>query len=417
MGWLDFLFKRPKTGAADQGITLSDAKKLVIDATEKQLSPTYPQCEKYCKDVLKETEAAKNAAKVIIESKLDKNRQHYQIALQMQRNFAERAPQALAAMKMPQKKDYDSFAAFHSASIQMISKTSQISQDNRYLPFFLDAEMGAFGTHMNKLIELTNSLGTLLEPGKELKKQVEKAKMLEARVYSLDKETKDLAGLRKDILEQNKELETKAANAAAINEKVKAEETEIQKRIDVLRTKSTDNLKEITNSLSQFQRQFKKMQRLILEKEVTKALDKYINEPESMIMAEVESTNDYPLLKKILESTRKELENGKLEPEEKIRSRRLAAISEIVGGSLTETVKKAIQFNKELADEETSLYEISKKMANINEIRRTIQQNLEKIAKAEKKEATANEELSKAVSEFESIIEAVAGKQIKIKSE
>lgn len=411
---MDFFFKRIKGEEKAPEMAAGDAVRAIADDVEKKLSPAYPQCEKICSNILKEVEEAKGATKVIIGSELNKEQQHYQIALQMQRNFAERVPLALNAVERPQRRDYDSFASFHSASLGMLSKMSQISRDNRYLPFFLDAEMGAFGKHMNEVIRLTGELGEVLKAGKPLKESVERARKLEVSIRVLSDEIKNLDKIKQELMAQNKELDAKLSSAAAKNAEIDREEGRIRKRIEELRVKSATDGKALTDILSLFQRQFRKMQKLVLDKGEAHALNSYINGPESMLISEFEKTGGYPLLKKILSDMKRELEKGGIEPDEKIRSRRLAAISEIVGGSLTGHVKNLIQSNKELADEETTLYETSRGRTNVSELQSAAEQNLEKIEKTEKKEAAAREETAKAISELESIYETVTGKKARI---
>jgi hypothetical protein len=217
-------------------IQLSDAAAMVKDTASKEISPIYPSCERICNAVLAETAKAKESAAVVGKGTLDSNHMYYNIGLQMQRNFAERIPSTLGALTLPSR-DYTSFKGFHAKSLETIKTIAKISNDNRYLPMFLDKEMGAFGKHMNVIVKLTDELGSELDWKKDAVDRLNRAQMTEDEIGALRKEIASYAGLRTGMADRKKTAEAEIASALAKNKELETEETSLKDKIGEIRSR------------------------------------------------------------------------------------------------------------------------------------------------------------------------------------
>lgn len=413
MSFLDF-FRRLGGGSETQTVTLSEAVSIVKGAAVERVSPIYPSCEKLCSAILQEVEGAKKAAAAIGKGSLDIEQVQYKIGLQMQRNFAERVPSALDAITPPKDRDYASFVRFHTASLGTIMAVAKISNDNRYLPFFLADEFGAFGRHMNEIVRLTDELGNALASKKEPVEQLDRAQKLENEIRALDRELASQAELKNEITNQKRDLDAEIASSLVRNKELEQEEKRLRQRIEEIRGLVSDNRKKITDQLSPFQRQFRKMQKRIIEKEDARMLNAYIDRAEDTIVGEVSCSGDYPSLRRILAEVKKALEKGELEDDARIRVRRLDSIANILAGSLIAPAKQLIDLEKELAAEENTLKAVLQKMSNIEAIRQRMEQNMERMAKIERNEEACRERRGKFILELESLVKEATGRFVRI---
>jgi hypothetical protein len=417
ISFIDLFSKLLKSEERTQDVTASEEVGLVRTSVGKRVSFIYPRCETLCKSILLEVEEARKAAKVVTDGKLESENIHYQIGLQMQKQFAARIPLALNKVSLPTAKDYDSFTIFHASSVEMLATVSKITSDNRYLPMFLGKEMTVFGKHMNEIVKLTEDLGSRLGSEKEMVGHLKQAEQLEKDLHTFNKELSSIKQLKDEIIEQKESLDVEISSALSKNKELEQEKDTIRKRIGEINTKISANEKEITEVLSPFQRQFRKMQKLVVEKKDIGALDSYTDNPENAIVEEVERSGDYPSLRKILERMAKALEKGELETDAKIRARRLDSIKVVLDGSLVDPAKQLISLKEELAGEKKSLDGVSHKMIRIEELQQKIEQNTDKITKAEKNEADVKKRMEEAVLGLESVAEAATGKAVRISRE
>lgn len=413
MSFLD-IFRRLRGGGETQAVTPSEAVSIVKGAAEGRISPIYPSCEKLCGAILQEVEGARKAAAAVGKGRLDSEQAQYRIGLQMQRNFAERIPSVLDALTPPKGGDYASFARFHAASLGMIMAVAKISNDNRYLPFFLAGEFGAFGKHMNEIVRLTDELGNALASKKETVEQLDNAQQLENEIRALDQELASLAGLKTEIAGRKKNLDAEIASSLARNKDLGREEGRLRQRIEEIRGLVSENRKRITDQLSPFQRPFRKMQKRIIEKEDARMLSEYTDEAEDTVVGEVGRLGDYPSLRRILAEVKKALEKGELEDDARIRARRLDSIADILAGSLMAPAKQLIGLEKELTSEENALRAVLQKMTNIEAIQQRMEQNTEQMAKIEKNEVASRGRMESAILELESVVKEAAGKSVRI---
>jgi len=413
--FIDRFLKRPTAGKGDQprGIPLSEAVKLVREEAESRISPAYPIFEKLCKSILNEAVAAKEAAKALGKGTLDKAQVQYKIGLQMQRNFAERVPPVLDALTLP-KRDYTSYSRFHATALETVRNVAKISKDNRYLPYFLSSEIGAFGKRMNEIVRLTDELSAAIALKNEPVGWIDRAQRLEKEINAQINEINSLAELKAETEMKRKELETEISSAIARNKETESEEGAIRQRIDALRNQMSSEKKKLTDQLSPFQRQFRKLQKRILEKELSKSLDAYIERAEETAIGEVTSSGDYPSLKKILSEMKTSLERGEIEDDQKIRTRRLASITDMTSGSLATPAKRVIELGKELTKEEAALSATSKKTVHVEELQRKMAHYTEQLADMEKEETVGKERIENAFVEMEALVNGATGDTMRI---
>ena len=414
MSFIDLVLNRLGGGGKPRDVQLGQVVKIIRDSVEVQIAPIYPACEKSCSAILSEVEEARKAAKVMSEKELDSSKPQYRIGLQMQKNFAERIPATFNEVVMPTTKDYASFAGFHAASSRMITAVAQISNDNRYLPFFFDEEIGAFGTQMNEIIRLTGELGAALDSRKEPASQLNRAQQLEKEIAANKQELASLIELKKDIAGRKSALDAELLSATAKNKELAQDQTRIKQEVSGIKDRISENRKRITDLLSPFQRQFRKMQKLIAEKGDSRKLNEYVDAAEDALIGEVVQHEDYPSLRRVLDRMRKALEKGELEDDEKVRSRRLELIDEILGDGLTAPAKNLIALEKDLKSREEALRAVLQKMSNLDIIKNQIDQNAEQTAKLEKHAAEAGDKLENSVLELESLVKKATGKSVKI---
>ncbi len=415
MGLFDIILQGLRNEKQPRKLTPADAVQMAEEVFEKKTKPIYSQCVKLCVSILDELEKAKKAAQIVSESELDKDQQHYQIALQMQRNFSERTPQVLSSITLPKVNSYSSFSNFHSKSIEILSKITQITHDNRYLPFFLSAEIGTFGKHMNEIARFTEEFGVILEPSRTLNEKIIHAKNLEKRLQDLKLELSHLEETKQSLSRQNDELKIKISSATEKNKAIEVEERKIKEEIEKILMQISNNKKIISDMLSPFQRQFRKMQKLFVDKKQAKLLEEYVNQPDVTIVSEFELTRDYTGLKQLLTFMKTALQEGKLEDDPKVRSRRIASINEILGGSLIKSVEQLSGLSEELDNLDYQKDTLSKRKERLDLLNEELIQNTEKISKNEKKESFTKEELEKCASNLVSVVEELSGEKIVLK--
>jgi hypothetical protein len=412
--FLDRFFKRSASGKGEpRGILLSEAVKLVSEEAESQISPAYPIFEKLCKSILNEAATAKEAAKAVGKGALDKAQAQYQIGMQMQRNFAERIPPALDALASPDR-NYASYVRFHSTSLETVRNVAKISKDNRYLPYFLSAEIGAFGKRMNEIVRLTDELGAAIALKNEPVGWINNAQKLEKEISAQTREMTSLAELKAETEAKRKGMETEISSAIARNKETESEGGTIRQKVDSLRSQASAEKKRLTDQLSPFQRQFRKLQKRILEKELSRSLDAYIERPEEAVIGEMTSSGDYPSLKKILSEMKTALERGEIEDDQKIRARRLASIADMIGGSLASPAKRVMEIGKELAEEERLLDAAAKKTVHVDELQRRMAHFVEQIADMEKEAAAGKERIENAFVGMETLVNEATGETVRI---
>jgi len=414
--FLDIFLKRLPKGNGGSGarmIALGEAVAMMSREVESQVAPIYSPCERICKAILTEAEAAKKAAAGVGQGRLDKAQPQYRIGLQMQKNFAERAPAALEALTPPAK-NYQSLARFHSTAVETVKTVAKISNDNRYLPYFLSDEIGAFGKRMNEIIRLADELGVYLDMKRDAVGQLETARRLEGEIRALNERLEADGKLKIEIADKRKAHEAEIASALEINRRLEKESGELKQKVESIRMQVSAERKRLTDQLSPFQRQFRKMHKRIIEKEETKALDTYIEGAEDAAIREVGRSGDHPMLRKILTGMKTALEKGDLEDDAKIRSRRLAAISDILGGSLIAPAKRAMELGRELAAEEDALSDVSRRMSGTDEARKRMEHESEQIAKIEGDERKDRERMENAFLELESLVKESTDETVKI---
>ena len=413
--FLDRFLKRSTPGKGDRprGIPLSEAVSLVREEAESRISPAYSIFEKFCKSILNEAAAAKEAAKAVGKGTLDRTQAQYQIGLQMQRNFTERIPPVLDALASPNR-DYVSYSGFHAAALETVRNVAKISKDNRYLPYFLSSEIGAFGKRMNEIVRLTDELGAAIALKNEPVGWIDKAQRLEKEIRAQNGELDSLAKLKAETAERQRELEKDISSALARNKETGSEESAIRQRIDSLRDQMSSEKKKLTDQLSPFQRQFRKLQKRILEKELSKSLDAYIEQPEETAIGEVTASGNYPSLKKILSEMKTALERGEVEDDQKIRARRLATAEDMINGSILVPAKRAIELENELADEEKKLSAILKRTVHVDELQKRMAHNAGQLAELEKEEKSSGESVKNLFSELESLVKEATGESVSI---
>lgn len=414
--FLDIFLKKPSGSGGARTVSLDEAVAMVAREVEREASSTYPACEKLCKAMLFETEAAKKAAEAVGGGNPDKSQPQYRIGMQMQRNFAERIPSALGGLPK-YAKDYRSFARFHASALDAIRMVAKISNDNRYLPYFMGAEMGAFGKRMNEIIKLTNELGSYMDLKKDFIAQLDTARGLGEEIRAFGGRLESDERLRAEIAERRKALESEIASALARNKELELEENELKGKVETTRIQLSTERKRLTDQLSPFQRQFRKMQKRIIEKDKLKALDSYMERAEDAAIAEVGRSGDYPMLRAILADMKTALEKGDLESDAKIRSRRLAAIADILEGSLIAPAERAMELGRELAADEGALSDVSKRMGGTKDAQRLIERDAEQVAKIEGEERSGKERMENAFSELESLVKESTGESVKINRE
>jgi len=415
VSFLDRFLKWSTPEKADQprGIPLSEAIKLVREEAESRISPAYPIFEKLCKSILNEAAAAKEAAKAVGTGGLDKAQPQYQIGLQMQRNFAERVPPVLDTLALPNR-DYVSYSRFHATALETVRNVAKISKDNRYLPYFLSSEIGAFGKRMNEIVRLTDELSAAIALKNEPVSWIDRAQRLEKEINAQIKEMASLVELKAETEAKWKELETEISSAIERNKETESEERAIRQRIDSLRDQMSSEKKKLTDQLSPFQRQFRKLQKRILEKKLSKSLDAYIERAEETAIGEVTVSGNYPSLKKILSETKTALEKGEVEDDQKIRARRLASIADMLGGNLLTPAKRAIELGDELTKEEAALSATSKKTVHVEELQRKMAHGTEQLANIEKEEKAGREHTENAFLEMESLVKEATDETVRI---
>ncbi|VVB73231.1 Uncharacterised protein [uncultured archaeon] len=415
---LDRFLARLKPARNDNArdISLSEAAKTVKEEAESRISPAYPIYEKLCKAILNEAEAAKKAAKGVGEGVLDKSQAQYQIGLQMQRNFAERAPSALDALTMPER-NYLSYARFHASALETVRSIAKISNDNRYLPHFLSAEIGAFGRRMNEVVRLTDELGAALALKREQVSRINGVERLEKEILSLHDELVLQDGLSAEIAEERRSLEAEISSAAARNMETELEERAIKQKVEGLRGQVSAERKRLTDQLSPFQRQFRKFQKQVPDKEMSRTIDAYISGPEDTAIGEVRGSGDYPALRKILSEMKTSLERGNIEDDAKIRARRISAIGDMLEGSLAAPCGRAIELEKELEKEENALSGVSKRSIHIEELQRRMAHGAEQLKGIGSEKEAGRKRMEAAFAEMESLVGETTGEKARIKRE
>jgi len=237
---------------------------------------------------------------------------------------------------------------------------------------------------------------------------------LEKEIHARNDELVSLAKLKAETAEKRRGLEIEISSALARNKEIEQEESVIRQRIDGLHNQMSSEKKKLTDQLSPFQRQFRKLQKRILEKDVSKSLDAYIERPEETAIGEVTASGDYPSLRKILSEMKTALEREELEDDQKIRARRLASISDMLGDSLLMPAKRAIELGNKLTKEETTLSATLKKTVHAEELQKKMAHDTEQLANTEKEETAGKEHIENAFLEMESLVKEAIDETVRI---
>jgi len=405
---------KSEAGGKEKEICLEDAVNLINDKIEKKMSLFYPKYDKICLEILSLASSAKDAAEDLGKSSLDKGNLNYRIGTQMQKNFAERAPAVLASLKRPEK-NYFSYLQFHVSTLEVIKNVAKITQDNRYLSFFFSDELGRFGKKMNEIAALADALSAALESEKSDAENIKTANELKQNIVLLNKQIISNVTSREEKAKRKKALEDNLASISESNKKKDANILSLRQSVELLNSRLAEEKKKVTDQLSPFQRQFRKMQKYISDKDLAKSLVDYIHEPEKAALEEVRQFRDYQYLRKILSELKKRLEKGEIENSEKIRFRRILAAEEILAGSILQPIKSAIELEDKLSEENHRLETELNSLVNTREMKEEISRLDQQIADLDENERRLKESLEEMFSNVEAIALQVSGNAIKIK--
>ena len=415
-GIFDKFFSRfkPAAGGEPEELSLDDALKLIDDKLEKKLSFFYPQYDKICTEILALASGAADAAEELGKSSLDTGNPNYRIGAQMQRNFAERVPAALASLKRPER-SYFSYLKFHAGVLETVKSVAKITKDNKYLPFFLSDELGRFGKRMNEVVALADALAHALESQKQDAESLKTANELRQDIILLNKQIVSDSRAKEEIVKRKSAIAEGLASVSESNRGKEAGVSSLRQSVELLNGQISGEKKKVTDQLSPFQRQFRKLQKYVSDKNLAKSLGDYVNDPGGAAMEEVRRSGDYPSLRKILSELKKALEKGEIEDSEKIRSRRISAAEEILAGSILQSIKSAIGLEDRLAGESRRLGTELKSLVHTGEMEDELSHLDGQIADLGKNEMMMKESLESMFSDLEYIASQASGNAIRIR--
>jgi len=251
---------------------------------EKRLASVYPECGKIVGQIKDEYGALKDTV-LALEGKQPSQEQFENIALQMRENFLKRMP-PLLAVQFPQKIDYDSVRAFHSAVFNDMAQITKVVSDNRYLFGLYKEGMESFAGRMKKIGELADALrAKILEKSEDAEAFDEAEAVLaeaeEALRRKQDNEARERAlsdalKLKEDAAE--KQAESWGRDRALLDrgrQELFAVEDAITRKRDALAAR-----------LMPLQRVFRKVERNAGEKTLAEAARAYADAPVDALLAD-----------------------------------------------------------------------------------------------------------------------------------
>ena len=291
MGFLDAirgLFKTPSAQAsapaAPSTNSFSEVRGRLKQEKEKRLASVYPECGKIVGQIKDEYSALKDTV-LALEGKQPAMEQFENIALQMRENFLKRMP-PLLAVQFPEKIDYDSVRAFHSAVFNGMAQITKVVSDNRYLFGLYKEEMESFAARMKKIGELADALRA---------KILEKSEDAEAFDEAEAAMTQAEEALRKK--QDNEARERALSGALKLKEDAVEKQAEAWEKERLLLEKGRQELFAIEDAITRkrdalaaqllpLQRVFRKVERNAGEKTLAEAARAYADAPVDALLAD-----------------------------------------------------------------------------------------------------------------------------------
>jgi chromosome segregation ATPase len=317
--------------------------------------------------------------------------------------------------------DYEGLVEFHKEILKALKTVQKVQfSHGKYIAAVYADHVPKLGTHLNRIIDLSEDLGEKLE---EERNRREELKKLESNVRELRKkiaEKREAEDRRKNIAEEVSRLEKEIENIAGEKSRIElsGKYREIAGLEDELRSvgqEISEIRSRVLNILGPLTRVFRKYKKLVEDNKIRgdlESVEKYISQPAEAFFSE---GKDFPSLRGIIIGCREAATSGLLSLDKK-EKKRIQGLEGTLCGIKEDFL--GLKEKEKLLQRRLTSNSIKNRIAELDlEIRRKkeVLNNLaSRLSAVDAEETKIDEEISRLKKEIEEGIARMEGKEVKV---